>query len=84
MKATRQKPNQALPSELHDSHVLGGGEVKTSEEAILDVVEDVLVDGHGWPLLLQLEDDHAVVMTCRQPREHNVLKTSTIAPKHSQ
>lgn len=52
-----------LPAQLHDSGVFAAVEVELAEEAVLDVVQHVAVDGVRWTFTLQLENDHAAVVT---------------------
>lgn len=57
---TRKK---SQPAQLHDGGVLAAVEVELAEEAVLDVVQHVSMHGVGWTLALQLEHNHAAVMT---------------------
>lgn len=52
-----------LPAQLHDSSVLAAVEVQLAEETVLDVVQHVAVHGVRRTLTLQLEHNHAAVMT---------------------
>lgn len=51
------------PAQLHDSSVLAAVEVQLTEEAVLDIVEHVAVHGVCRTLTLQLEHNHAAVVT---------------------
>lgn len=51
------------PAQLHDGRVLAAVEVQLAQEAVLHVVQHVAVHGVGRPLALQLEHDHAAVVT---------------------
>lgn len=52
-----------LPAQLHDSSVLAAVEVQLAEETVLDVVQHISVHGICRTLTLQLEHNHAAVMT---------------------
>lgn len=56
-------PPPPSPAQLHHSCVLAAVEVQLAQEAVLDVVQHVPVHGVRRALALQLEDDHAAVVT---------------------
>lgn len=52
-----------LPAQLHDSSVFAAVEVQLTEETILNVVQHVSMYSICWSLTLQLEHNHAAIMT---------------------
>ena len=52
------------PAQLHASSVFGRVEVEFAQVAFFDVVQDVLHNCERRPFALELEDDHAAVVTC--------------------
>lgn len=52
-----------LPAQLHHSRVLAAVEVQLAEETVLDIVQHVPVHCICGTLALQLENNHAAVMT---------------------
>ena len=51
------------PSKLHAGYIFVGGEVQLPKHLLLHIVENVRVHGVGGSLALELEDDHAAVVT---------------------
>ena len=76
LKRTKRGDRGRIPSQLHHCHILGSVEVQFPQVAILDVVQQVLMDGEGWALTLQLEDYHAAVVACSRACQQPLLAAS--------
>ena len=48
--------------QLKDRLVFLGGKIELAKVSLLDIIEQVAVDGMSWPFPLQFEDDHARIV----------------------
>lgn len=58
------------PPNGHDGHIFRGAKLILAQKAILHIIECVLVYCVGWPLSLQLEYQHTIVMTWVHKHAH--------------
>lgn len=68
-----------LPSKSHDGNILRGSEVETPQELVLDVEQEVAVDGVGRSLALELEYDHAAVVAGREQAKRRMTRYHPVA-----
>ena len=58
-----QKHKYNAPPKLHTRGIFGRIEVEFPQVLLFDIVQDVLMNSKGRSLALQLEDDHAAVVS---------------------